>query len=196
MQQHKKQQLEYPVNRECREKTETTVNQSRRKALKTIATGTAAAGAMALTGKWSKPVVDTIILPAHAQATNGAAPVGTTTPAPCSSTIEADCYEITWDIFFVPSLGHDLTIVRSVRTTGRVNPAQGNEAITVTVTASVYDIVAKKINTLHVTTNPDGSFEATQVYTEADNIADIDGVSVEGRCNTIEVERCSNPEGV
>lgn len=194
MQQHNKQP-DRSVERGCRGKTETTLSQTRRKALKTIAAGTAAAGAMALTGKWSKPVVDTIILPAHAQATNGAGPVGTTTPASCSPTIEADCYEITWDTVFVPSLGHDLTIVRSVRTTGRVNPAQGNEAITVTVTASVYNIVAKKIDTLHVTTKPDGSFEATQVYTDADNIADIDGVSAEGRCNTIEVERCSNPEG-
>ena len=93
MQQHNKQP-EHPVERECRGKTETTVNQSRRKALKTIAAGTAAAGAMALTGKWSKPVVDTIILPAHAQATNGAGPVGTTTPAPCSSTIVGACIHI------------------------------------------------------------------------------------------------------
>ena len=46
------------------------VNQERRKALKTIASGTAVAGALAISSKWSKPVVDTIILPAHAQATN------------------------------------------------------------------------------------------------------------------------------
>jgi len=60
---------------------ETTVNRSRRKALKTIPAGTAAAGAMVLTNKWSKSVVDTVILPAHAQATNGGAPVGSITPA-------------------------------------------------------------------------------------------------------------------
>ena len=47
------------------------ISRSRRKALKTIAAGTAVAGTMALTGKWSKPAVDTIILPAHAQATTG-----------------------------------------------------------------------------------------------------------------------------
>jgi hypothetical protein len=45
------------------------VDQSRRKTLKKIAVGGAVAGVLALTGKWSKPVVDSIILPAHAQAT-------------------------------------------------------------------------------------------------------------------------------
>ncbi|HHD63392.1 MAG TPA: twin-arginine translocation signal domain-containing protein [Desulfobulbaceae bacterium] len=45
------------------------VDQSRRKTLKKIAAGGAVAGILALSGKWSKPVVDSIILPAHAQAT-------------------------------------------------------------------------------------------------------------------------------
>jgi len=57
---------------------------TRRKALKTLAAGSAAAGALALTGKWSKPVVDTIILPAHAQATNAQEPTSTT-PAPTTT---------------------------------------------------------------------------------------------------------------
>jgi hypothetical protein len=61
------------------------INQSRRKALKTIAAGTAVAGTMALTGKWSKPVVNTIILPAHAQATNPEEPPVTTTPEPTTT---------------------------------------------------------------------------------------------------------------
>jgi hypothetical protein len=60
------------------------VNSSRRKALKKIAAGGAVAGVLALSGKWSKPVVDSIILPAHAQATNGAAPPPTT-PAPTTT---------------------------------------------------------------------------------------------------------------
>ena len=59
------------------------ISRSRRKALKTIAAGTAMAGTIALTGKWSKPVVDTIILPAHAQATNAIEP--TTTPIPTTT---------------------------------------------------------------------------------------------------------------
>ncbi len=49
----------------------TTVDQSRRKALKKIAVGTAVAGALAVSSKWSKPVVNSVVLPAHAQATNG-----------------------------------------------------------------------------------------------------------------------------
>ncbi len=61
---------------------------TRRKALKTIAAGTAVAGTLAFTGKWSKPVVDTIILPAHAQATNAQEPTdatNTTTPTPTTT---------------------------------------------------------------------------------------------------------------
>ncbi|HHB76532.1 MAG TPA: twin-arginine translocation signal domain-containing protein [Desulfobulbus sp.] len=55
------------------------VDQSRRKALKRMAAGTAVAGALAISSKWSKPVVNSIILPAHAQATNAEAPANTTT---------------------------------------------------------------------------------------------------------------------
>ena len=50
------------------------VDGSRRKVLKTMAGAGAFAGLLAVSGKWSKPVVDSIILPAHAQATNAAAP--------------------------------------------------------------------------------------------------------------------------
>jgi len=69
-------------HRQEKEKEES-ISRSRRKALKTIAAGTAVAGTLALTGKWSKPVVDTIILPAHAQATNATEP--TTTPTPTTT---------------------------------------------------------------------------------------------------------------
>ena len=46
------------------------MDQARRKALETIVAGTAAAGVLAVSSKWSKPVVNSVILPAHAQATN------------------------------------------------------------------------------------------------------------------------------
>ena len=46
------------------------VDGSRRKALKTMAGAGVVAGLLAVSSKWSKPMVDSIILPAHAQATN------------------------------------------------------------------------------------------------------------------------------
>ncbi len=55
------------------------VDGSRRKALKTMAGAGAVAGLLAVSDKWSKPVVDSIILPAHAQATNVNVPSPTTT---------------------------------------------------------------------------------------------------------------------
>ncbi|HHB76531.1 MAG TPA: twin-arginine translocation signal domain-containing protein [Desulfobulbus sp.] len=67
------------------------VDQSRRKALKKMAVGTAVAGTLAVSSKWSKPVVNSIILPAHAQATNAQGPVSTstTTPTPTTTSFEA-----------------------------------------------------------------------------------------------------------
>ena len=57
----------------------TTIDPSRREVMKNIAAAGALAGALALSGKWSKPVVESIILPAHAQATNVNVPFPTTT---------------------------------------------------------------------------------------------------------------------
>ena len=55
------------------------VDRARRKALKIIVAGTAVAGALAIPSRWSKPVVNSIILPAHAQATNAQGPATETT---------------------------------------------------------------------------------------------------------------------
>ncbi len=55
------------------------MDQARRKALKTIIAGSAAAGVLVVSSKWSKPVVNSIILPAHAQATNAQGPATETT---------------------------------------------------------------------------------------------------------------------
>jgi len=62
------------------------VNQSRRKALKKIAVGTAVAGALAVSSKWTKPVVNSVILPAHAQATNAQGPATETTTTTTTTT--------------------------------------------------------------------------------------------------------------
>ncbi len=64
------------------------MDQSRRRALKAIVAGTAAAGVLAVFSKWSKPVVNSVILPAHAQATNAQGPATeTTTTAVPTTTI-------------------------------------------------------------------------------------------------------------
>jgi hypothetical protein len=67
------------MKQNSKKETPVSVNPSRRKVLKKIAAGGAVAGVLALTGKWSKPVVDSIIVPAHAQATNPEPPPVTTT---------------------------------------------------------------------------------------------------------------------
>ncbi len=71
------------------------VNQERRKVLKTIAVGTAVAGVLAISSKWSKPVVDTIILPAHAQATNVEGSVQENMPE--ERTISCTCYAVSYE---------------------------------------------------------------------------------------------------
>ena len=190
MQQHNKQQPEHSINLECRGKKETTVNQSRRKALKIIAAGTAAAGAMALTGKWSKPVVDTIILPAHAQATNGAAPVGTTTPAPtttsgeCSSILGPTCIEIVRD--------QQTHFVTSVTIIGTVIPAQAGVAIDAS-----FGTVSQPTNIEHdyhfqTTTNAEGAFSVGQTFSLADQVTEIDAGYAGTSCGGTDIGPCEN----
>lgn len=163
------------------------VNTSRRKALKTIAAGTAVAGGLALSGKWSKPVVDTIILPAHAQATNPVGPAPTT-PAPtttsgeCSPMIESACYTTTLDM----QTGN----VSSVTVTGNVNPAQVGVAITIQINAAVDGVEGARTDILHTTTNAAGIFSATQTYTNADLISEPFTISANGPCNGIDVPPC------
>lgn len=62
-------------------------DQARRKVLKTIAVGTAAAGVLTVSSKWSKPVVNSVILPAHAEATNAQGPATETTTTAVPTTI-------------------------------------------------------------------------------------------------------------
>ena len=64
------------------------IDASRRKLLTGFAATGTAAVMLSLSGKWSKPVVDSIVLPAHAQATNTT--VSTfTTPAPTTTSFQA-----------------------------------------------------------------------------------------------------------
>jgi len=51
-------------------KTAKVNNPERRDALKKLAVGGTVFSILGFTGKWTRPVVDSVILPAHAQATN------------------------------------------------------------------------------------------------------------------------------
>jgi len=175
----------HPQEKEKRE----SISRSRRKALKTIAAGTAVAGTMALTGKWSKPVVDTIILPAHAQATNPTEPVdSTTTPAPtttmgaCSPGIETTCYTTILDAV--------TEYVISVTVAGLVSPAQAGAAITIQINA-LQEGGTQRTDILNTSTNADGSFSATQTYTVADRVMQIGTPSASGPCNSVDVPQCA-----
>ena len=75
--------------------------EGRRKLLKSIATGSSAVAAgKSLPESWSKPVVDAILLPSHAETTDssGSAPGATTTPAatttPTATTTSVPCCNI------------------------------------------------------------------------------------------------------
>jgi len=189
MQQHNKQQPEHSINLECRGKTETTINRSRRKALKTLAVGTAAAGAMALTSKWSKPVVDTIILPAHAQATNGAAPVGTTTPAPtttsgeCSPVLGPTCIEIVRD--------QQTELVTSATVTGTVIPAQAGIEITAAFRSFSPTNGSHRFN-FSTTTDAAGAFSVGQTFSLADQVTEIDAGFAGTSCGGTDIGLCAN----
>ena len=63
------------------------IDASRRKLLTGFAATGTAAMMLSLSGKWSKPVVDSIVLPAHAQATN-ATISASTTPVPTATSFQ------------------------------------------------------------------------------------------------------------
>ena len=63
------------INKETRK-------QARRKVLKIAATGGAAASIIAIPKQWTKPVIDTVLLPAHAATTEATTQAATTTAAP------------------------------------------------------------------------------------------------------------------
>ncbi len=164
------------------------VNQSRRKALKTIAAGSAAAGALAMTGKWSKPVVNSIILPAHAQATNAAAPIGTTTPAPaCTTQVTFACYAVD-----LGKAAHGKLVLplAGVYVEGAITPAQAGVAITIEIRTILIN-QSSRTDTLQTTTDSSGSFNVTQAWTANDGVASISGVTVTGPCNSLDAQPCA-----
>ena len=156
------------------------VNQSRRKALKTIAAGSAAAGALAMTGKWSKPVVNSIILPAHAQATNGAA------PATCTTQVTSACYKVDLG---KAAHGKIVLPLAGVSVAGSITPPQAGVAITVEIRTILIN-QSSRTDTLQTTTDSSGSFNVTQTWTASDGVASISGVTVTGPCNSLDAQPC------
>ncbi len=157
------------------------VNQSRRKALKTIAAGSAAAGALAMTGKWSKPVVNSIILPAHAQATNGAA------PATCTTQVTFACYAVDLG---KAAHGKAFLPLAGVYVEGDIIPAQAGVAIMVEI-RTILKNQASRSDILHTTTDSSGSFNVTKAWTASDGVASISGVTVTGPCNSLDAQPCA-----
>ncbi len=157
------------------------VNQSRRKALKTIAAGSAAAGALAMTGKWSKPVVNSIILPAHAQATNAAA------PATCTTQVTFACYAVDPG---KAAHGKIVLPLAGVYVEGAITPAQAGVAITVEIRTVLIN-QSSRTDTLQATTDSSGSCNVTQAWTATnDRVASISGVTVTGPCNSLDAQPC------
>jgi hypothetical protein len=180
------------VDQKHQEKTEKPINCSRRKALKTIAAGTAAAGTMALAGKWSKPVVDTIILPAHAQATNPTGPTATTTPA--ATTTNGECSPVLdWDRTCVQVVRDPQTnYVTSVNVVGSVIPAQAGVAITAEYrTYSPTNPNASQIYTFQTTTNASGAFSVDRSFSIADQITEISAGAAGGPCGGNDISTCA-----
>lgn len=173
-----------------KDENRSSINKSRRKALKTLAAGTAAAGAMALTSKWSKPVVDTIILPAHAQATNGAAPIATTTPAPttttgeCSPVLGPTCIEIVRD--------QQTQFVTSATVTGTVIPPQAGVAINASFRSFSQPTSTSHTYPFQTTTNAAGAFSVGQTFALADQITEIDAGYAETPCGGTDIGLCAN----
>ncbi len=79
-----------PISNKSGESLKKNSSQStRRQTLKALTVGGAVAGVSNMPKRWAKPVVDLIILPAHAQTTQGQTSPATTSPAPttCSDTV-------------------------------------------------------------------------------------------------------------
>ncbi len=150
------------------------LNSSRRKVLKALATGGTVAGALALTGKWSKPVVDTVILPAHAQATNATTPTATTTTSgTCSPMLASAYYTVTRD--------SQAGTVSSVTIFGTVNPAVPGATIAMDFSVLYADHTSGYYN-LSAATDTNGAYTATQNFTTADQVVEVGGPGVIGPC--------------
>ena len=193
MPKHEEKRSPMADNRSDQENNKKSVNTSRRKALKTIAAGTAVAGGLALSGKWSKPVVDTIILPAHAQATNGAAPA-TTTPTPTTTSgvcvLVGGCIEVTT----AQNPTTQQTYITSAAVVGAVLPPQAG--IPVEVGFRAYSPTNQSQNrsyVFHLTTDTAGHVSGGKTFTLADNVTEIDAGYVSACGGSSDIGPCADP---
>ncbi len=125
-------------------------NDSRRKLLKSIAAGSGAVVAgKSLPESWSKPVINSVVLPVHAETTDdneSGGPEATTTPAPCVG----DC---------------NITSV-VVNTAGAVPTVtlNGSFCLTPLVTVNNVEVPLLSTSSVHIVFDVDG-FTSSGTYT-------------------------------
>jgi len=109
-----------PLEAESNQESETRLVSSRRKALKKIAVGgTIAAGASALPPRWTKPIIDKVFVPAHAQTSPPPATTAAPTPTQAPATtqpIQTLFYRGTFELQFAapPPPSEDITLCASI----------------------------------------------------------------------------------
>jgi len=171
-----KQDYEKP---DLKKENEEFINTSRRKALKTIAAGTAVAGGMALAGKWSKPVVDTIILPAHAQATNATEPTdATTTAAP--TTTAGTCSPVL-ERAGVSVVARSGGFITRVMIGGAIQPPEDGVQIDIIIRATNSSGHTSTITPLNNPTTTQGNFLMFQNFAPQAEINMV-GITATGPC--------------
>jgi hypothetical protein len=157
MEERKKDRLNGAANGPETGNREDGMNLSRRRALKTIAAGGAIAGGLAMRGKWTRPVVDTILLPAHAQATNATAPV-TTTPAPATTTCSTRLASADFDTHRDNGGYYD----QPVRVYGTITPAAAGQTVQVHLGILYDGGTAYVYRDYTATTDASGSWSVTE----------------------------------
>jgi len=172
------------------------INSSRRRALKTIAVGSAAATSLALGSKWAKPVVDTVILPAHAQATNVEAPDQGTTSAPTTTptaTTTSNAIMIAWACWQATYAGPaDDRYISELTVTGALNSTQAGVNVRIDARLLLQGAHNETIQS-HVTTNASGEFSTTWTFAghSTDRYTEVTSVYVYGPNNNITASECT-----
>ena len=193
--------MEERKNQQSKEVTEIdgqeiTANTSRRRVLKTIVAGSAVVTGMAL-GKWSRPVVDTVILPAHAQATNATDPASTTaaptTAAPTTTNAPNSCTSKLGKLFFTTHRDGDNYYDQPVTLSGTVEPPAAGLTIQVHL-GLWYDGATDWVYTDYSpTTNATGSWSVTNSNYQGAYAARAE---VTGPCDSTDTEVITDGSGV
>ena len=126
-------------------------------------------------------MVNSIILPAHAQATNAAG------PAVCNTKVAFACYTVDRG---KAAHGKLVLPLAGVQVQGNIDPPQAGVAVTVEIRTVLIQQAAPRTDTLQTTTDSFGSFQVTQSWTANDGVNYISGVTVTGPCDSLEAQVC------